>query len=122
MSLLHPTTSDIWDRIIVLQLKIEHATREGKPSAHFSAELKELSCVAHDRRFPSADHLGDLRSLHEAIWDGIAMMTARPMVTAENAMQLAKMAVNLQVWNGERVRIKHEIDKITGEYTGQEKI
>jgi hypothetical protein len=125
MSLLHPTTSDIWDRMIVLLLKIEHGKRAGKPTAHFQKEYAELSHALLGKQFTAAvsqECIDDLKKLHRAIWEGIAVMMERPTVTDENAHRLAKIAVNLQAWNGERVRIKHEIDKATGEYVGEEKI
>ena len=125
MSLLHPSTSDLWDRMIVLLLKIEHGTRAGKPTAHFQREHAELAAALASKPFASAvseEQVADLKRLHAAIWDGIDVMTARPMVTKANAMQLASTAISLQVWNRERVRIKHEIDKATGEYEGEEKV
>ena len=111
--------------MIVLQLKIEHGTRAGKPTAHFQREYAELAEALAGKPFAAAvlpEYLEDLRMLHAAIWDGVAVMMAKPKITDDNAYALAKTAVNLQVWNGERMRIKHEIDKATGEYVGEEKI
>ncbi len=125
MSLLHPTTSDIWDRMIVLQLKIEHGARANKPTAHFQKEYAELAEALSRKPFAHVveqEQLDDLRMLHAAIWDGVAVMMEKPAITDKNARSLAKTAVNLQAWNGERVRIKQEIDKATGEYVGEEKI
>lgn len=124
MSLLHPSVSDIWDRIVILQLKIEHAARAGKPVVHFAREYEELCCELPNRpQVPGIlEYVEDLKKLHAAIWDGIAVLTARPVVTKENAMQLAATAVNLQSWNLQRVKVKERIDRETGEYKGEEKV
>ena len=122
MSLLHPTTGDIWDRLLLVKIKIEKAKAVKKPCAHFEKEMYELAEEAARRPEPRADLISDIMHLHMAIWDGIDTMMARPTITDENAKAIANTGVNLQVWNTERIRIKAEIDKFTGEYVGEEKV
>ena len=126
MSLLHPTTSDIWDRIIVVRMKIAACQFAGKPVGHFQAELQELEeTISGGWPEPNQELLMRLADLHKKIWDGIDKMmeAAKALPSAVEAFAaLGLLGINLQRWNRERVRIKEMIDKATGEFTGEEKL
>jgi hypothetical protein len=126
LSLLKPTTGDIWDRIIVLQLKLDHALKQKKSLSHFANEMAALGNVARTKMLPSKDKLDRLKELHRLIWDGIDLMLSTKADAVEDsvgiARHVAKTAIDIQAWNAERIQIKHDIDKTTGEYVGEEKV
>jgi hypothetical protein len=106
MSLLHPTTGEMWDRVAVLNLKISNGSAAGKDVRHFEEERAEISVVLLRRDDSvSMELLDELVQTHAAIWPLIE--TSPPELLRLNAR---------------RVAIREEIDKATGEFRGNEKI
>lgn len=115
MSVLRPTTGALWDRRIVLGLKIETNRRP-----HFLQELGELTEAISRRQMPAANLLDCLREIHQEMF-GLLDAIRGAVVTEENAMELARKAVHLQQLNLQRYQIVEDIDLEAGEFAGKEK-
>jgi hypothetical protein len=106
VSLLHPTTGELYDRAVILSLKIQHGEETGKDIKHFRDELAEISAAICERGTKIAPVVRDeLIEVHGGIWRLIE--TSPPELLRLNAR---------------RVAIREQIDRATGEYRGPEKV
>lgn len=104
MSLMHPTLGEMYDRAVVLQLKIDYA--QGKDVAHFREELDEIAAAVRARGFKVDRELRDeLINTHVAIWD-----------------MLPQSPPELLALNARRVALREQIDKLCGDWKGPEKV
>ena len=106
MSLMHPTTGEMYDRVAVLELKIEHGTATGQKVSHFTEEMLEIISALRSRgKKIDRSVREELVKVHVAIWN---MLPLSPTELLE--------------LNARRVAIREEIDKLTGEFKGPEKV
>lgn len=106
MSLLHPTAGELADRLVVLQIKIEHCRKNGIPCDHLADERQDV-LLAVKRYTPDFNKLvGELRAVHEELWT-LVMTDSSPALLAANRRRWA---------------IREAIDKMTGEWKGPEKV
>jgi hypothetical protein len=96
---------------------------------HFRVE-KEVVEEAIERRpqHPKTGPIVDqLIQVNERMWAGVefvenASREYPQTLPKKVALAVAQVAVDLQRWNRERYALIHEIDRLTGEYVGQEKV
>jgi hypothetical protein len=109
VSLLHPTTGDLWDRYLVLTMKIHYGKAAGLNVSHFKDEQAEVAVVLFDRKQSQTPAIlglsAELADVHDAIWP----------LTKTSPPELLRL-------NARRTEIREEIDKLTGEFRGPEKV
>ena len=106
MSLLHPTLGELYDRAVILQIKICKGRDKGVPVTHFEDELAAIAEVIKSRPVSmTAVVRKELLETHEALWD---LVEASPP-------ELLRL-------NARRVALREEIDRASGEYRGPEKV
>lgn len=118
MSILKPTTGELSDRLFLLALKVKKGKEKGVAVAHFEAEQKavEEALFRRKRKVEGPAVLGlmaRLRDAHEALW---------PLVERAEAGDPGVRACDTHALNRERRRAIEDIDKLTGEWQGPEKV
>ena len=106
MSLLHPTTGEIIDRLTLVELKIEHCQKNGLPCEHFLDEARELGALLFMEELPVLKLMEELKIIHKKIWDLLETDSSSVLRAA----------------NQQRYALREAIDKLTGEWKGNEKV
>lgn len=126
MSVLQPRVSQLFDRKIILEIKIEKARQYGKEDHHFQVELSEIQRELDLRHFgverEIKEQLEKLEVVHGTIWHHIGWIESVPEATEENSLSLAQLAINLVQLNKERHFLLEEIDRHFKQYVGKEKV
>lgn len=119
MSLLRPTLGQMVDRLALLALKVGAAKAACKPAAHFEAEAEEVRrwCGHHYSTLwhgmPLSALWADLSLLHGAMWSLVARAEAGDETVS---------AVELHRLNSRRAEVREQIDRLSGEFAGREKV
>lgn len=113
MSLLHPTTGDLLDRLCVLALKL------GK-SPHFADEVEEIEKALANREIKGL-HVIQLAMIHLHLWNLTEDQQAF-IVGHETDWKGAEILVSLRRCNEERYKLREEIDRESREFKGAEKV
>lgn len=112
MNLLHPTTGDLCDRLVILELKLIHAPVRHR---HWEAERMKLTPVIGH---VPPDSLKALYEVHSAMW---VMNDEICAVSQQDHPEPNHLGVQMWLLNQRRIAILEEINQALGEYVGPEK-
>lgn len=122
MSFINPSIGDLWDRALVLDLKIINGWAKQQNVEHFRQELSDIEKITS--KSLSKKELGplikELKHVHERLWDA----TNLQWEAKDDASHffLAWLAKETRDLNRRRTQIKEEIEKLFNEWKGQDKI
>lgn len=126
MATHNPTKGDLWDRYIVLGLKIRHGWAAKKAIGHFVQEkdaILELLRPTFDVQELGA-LVRDLEMVHQRLWDAAGRQAQIKIEDAweQSPFVLSLLAVELGELNRRRTLLKEEIEKVLHEWKGADKI
>lgn len=126
MAVINPTKGDLWDRYIVLGLKIRHGWADGKRVEHFVEEKDAiLELIRPTFKVMELGKLvRDLEMVHQRLWDAAGRQAQIKMEDAwsQSPFVLSLLAVELGQLNRRRTFLKEEIEKLLDEWKGSDKI
>lgn len=122
MAVLNPSIGDLWDRAIVLDLKIMNGWDKQQSVKHFREELKGIKeLIAHSEdRLELGPIIKELRLVHERLWDA----TNLQWEAKEDASYffLAWLAKETRDLNKKRTELKEKIEKLFNAWKGSDKV
>jgi hypothetical protein len=122
MAFLNPSIGDLWDRALVLDLKIMHGWAQGKDVSHFRQELSDIQRITI-KSLGNKDLgkiLRELRNVHERLWDATSLQWEAK--DDASPFFLAWLAKETRDLNRKRTELKEQIEKLFNEWKGQDKI
>ncbi len=127
MSLIDPTVGQLVDRRESLLLKIQMFDRRARKTDHLRAELAAIQArlgSVRDGKGPilEKEQRDRMEEIHARMWHHVSWLDATQIVTAQDALPIAQVALDLHALNRERWRLVDEIDKANGTYRGGEKL
>lgn len=133
MSLLHPTLGDLIDRFSILTLKQRHSDAE-----HFRTEAIEigkevtarLARLSQLTRKEIGSLGAEVLNINTLLWDKTEEhyredwigLTSSAHTDEVRGYRACELLVELRDCNKERIRLKEEIDRLSGEFRGKEKV
>lgn len=129
MTLTKPTPGDLYDRLCVLELKLQNAVEKQIPCEHFDQEreeiltaLSQLPPADQDARFDLASFTLQLAIITKRLWDLTDEQQAANEGTVGDMKKNSQLLIGLREANRERYRLRRLIDEAYHSYRGLEKV
>lgn len=122
MAFIKPSTGDLWDRAIVLELKIMNGWAKEQNVQHFRDELAEIQkIISPSLKEPKLGIiLKDMHLIHQRLWDATNLQWEAK--DDSSPFFMAWLAKETRDLNRKRTELKEKIEKLLGEWKGQDKI
>lgn len=124
MAVHNPTKGDLWDRSLILELKIANGWAEGKKVDHFREEKAAIDAILADTL--GVPGLGkivrDYRRVQQHLWDAADRQAKVKSPWTDSPFELAMLMMELSELNQRRTAFKEQIEKLLGEWKGPDKI
>lgn len=133
MRLINVGAGEVCDRLSILALKILYGKQASKDTKHFETERAVLLTQLAGRTLNSSwfGVFLELQAVNAAGWQAQIECRARAHavtreedegVVAEHYHEAGRLAFQMQAWNDQRSGLIDEINKLTGEHLGEEKL